>query len=95
MKTLKVILFGVLIALASSSAVFADQWVKGYTRSDGTYIQGHWRSSPNQYRYDNFSAKGNANQYTGQRSDQRRELSNPPAYNESYGNPYGNYKHNQ
>lgn len=61
------------------SQVHADTWVNGYTRSDGTYVQGHHRSSPNQYRYDNYSTQGNVNPWTGQGGTQN-----------IYGNPsYG------
>jgi hypothetical protein len=43
--------------LLTPSLSFADTWVNGYTRSDGTYVQGHYRSSPNQYKYDNYGSK--------------------------------------
>ena len=43
----------------------ADQQVRGYTRSDGTYVQGYTRSSPNSTVRDNYSYKGNSNPYTG------------------------------
>jgi len=37
----------------------------GYFRSSGTYVQPYYRSSPNSYRFDNYSSKGNYNPYTG------------------------------
>jgi len=56
----------VLAALmAVSTSVFADTWVNGYMRSDGTYVQGHYRSNPNGTLLDNYSTKGNYNPYTG------------------------------
>jgi len=76
----------VLIMLILSSAAFADQSVRGYMRQDGTYVQPYTRSSPNEYRYDNYSSHGNVNPYTGTPGNQRNEFSNPPAYNQS--NPY-------
>lgn len=45
----------------------ADQWVNGYYKKDGTYVQGYWRSTPNATPYDNFSYRGNVNPYTGAR----------------------------
>lgn len=72
-------IFGVAVLLAGP--VSADQWVNGYTRNDGTYVQPHIRSSPNSYRFDNYSAQGNTNPYTGDRGSQRHEFTNPPAYN--------------
>ena len=90
MKNIVLTLFA-LWALAGSVA-FADNYVEGYYRSDGTYVAPHYRSSPNQYRYDNYSARGNTNPYTGERGTQRHEFTNPPAYNESYGG-YGSDYH--
>lgn len=39
--------------------------VKGYTRSDGTYVAPYYRTAPNSTNRDNFSTKGNTNPYTG------------------------------
>lgn len=39
--------------------------VKGYTRSDGTYVAPYYRTVPNSTNKDNFSTKGNTNPYTG------------------------------
>jgi hypothetical protein len=86
MKTLLII----VTAFLSASAI-ADTTVRGYVRSDGTYVAPHVRSSPNSNRYDNYSSQGNANPYTGQQGSQRNELSDMPTYNKNYGNPnYGN-----
>jgi hypothetical protein len=52
--------------LVLPNIVFADVYVQGYTRSDGTYVQGHYRSSPNGTTSDNYSTKGNINPYTGE-----------------------------
>lgn len=42
------------LALATlSGAVLADKYVNGYTRKDGAYVQGHTKSSPDEYRYNN------------------------------------------
>lgn len=43
----------------------ADVWVNGYTKSNGTYVQGHYRSSPDGNPYNNYSYPGNTNPYTG------------------------------
>jgi hypothetical protein len=60
------------IALAAlSTAALADQYVKGYVRSDGTYVAPHMRSSPNSTQSDNYSTQGNTNPYTGQQGSQR------------------------
>jgi hypothetical protein len=53
------------LALFSSSAFASDTYVKGYQKSDGTYVEPHFRSAPNNSASDNWSTKGNTNPYTG------------------------------
>ncbi|MGQ3888236.1 hypothetical protein ACQUW5_04270 [Legionella sp. CNM-1927-20] len=47
------------------SLIFGDVYVKGYQKSNGTYVEPHYRSSPNNTTSDNWSTKGNINPYTG------------------------------
>ncbi|WP_185244947.1 hypothetical protein [Citrifermentans bremense] len=69
--------------------VFADGYVRGYTRQDGTYVNGYTRSSPDNSYNNNYSVRGNTNPYTG------REGTSSPTYNDrtpdyntrTYGNP--------
>ena len=57
----------ILAALLVAAPTFAaDTYVRGYTRSDGTYVAPHYRSAPNSTRLDNYSTQGNVNPYTGQ-----------------------------
>jgi hypothetical protein len=44
----------------------ASVYVDGYTKADGTYVEGHYRSSPNDTVSDNYSTDGNENPYTGE-----------------------------
>ncbi len=60
MKFLLVLLMGFF-----STNAFADVYVKGYYRKNGTYVAPHYRSSPNGNKYDNWSTKGNVNPHTG------------------------------
>ena len=39
--------------------------VRGYLRTDGNYVQPHYRSAPDGNFYNNWSASGNVNPYTG------------------------------
>jgi hypothetical protein len=55
-----------LALLAIAPAALADQWVNGYMRTDGTFVPGHFRSTPNNTKADNYSTKGNVNPYTGE-----------------------------
>ena len=53
------------LAAAFATPALAGQFVKGHTRSDGTYVAPHYRSTPNNVQYDNYSTKGNSNPSTG------------------------------
>jgi hypothetical protein len=81
-------LFALLIVLASLFTFvgisFADVYVRGYVRRDGTYVQPHWRSNPDTIPYNNWSCPGNVNPYTG-----RRATGNPDRY--IYGHDYPYY----
>src|ERR1043165_9489992 len=59
----KLIAFFALLAVAVPAS--GQEHVRGYTRSDGTYVAPHTRSAPNNTTLDNWSTKGNVNPYTG------------------------------
>lgn len=52
------------------------RYQRGYTRSDGTYVQGHHKTQSNQTNLDNYSTSGNTNSYTGRRGYRARDYSN-------------------
>lgn len=79
---IKIILIAVLCL--PSAAAFSDQYVKPHIRSDGTYVGGYYRSSPNRYKFDNYSSQGNRNPYTGQRGYRRHEYSAPSYGGDNY-----------
>jgi hypothetical protein len=79
---MKVILFFFLVFLISISAN-ADEWVSGYIKKDGSYVQGYFKSSPNSTNTDNYSTQGNTNPYTGAEGHKAQDYS--PAAN-TYGN---------
>ncbi len=45
---------------------YAQEYVHGYTRSDGTYVAPYYRSAPDDSVTDNYSYAGNTNPYTGE-----------------------------
>jgi hypothetical protein len=63
---MKKIIISIVFALTLINTVTADVWVDGYFRSDGTYVQGHYRSSPDSSVTNNWSYSGNTNPYTGE-----------------------------
>lgn len=84
MKKLLAFLLSLVLLLSAAPVVFADQYIEGYYRSDGTYVQPHWRSDPDGNPYNNYSYPGNINPYTG-----KRGTGNPDTYLDRYQNPYG------
>lgn len=71
-------LLAVLLAAFAASA-YAQTYVKPHVRSNGTYVEGHMRSSPNNTRTDNWSSTGNQNPYTGSQGTTNPYNPNPYA----------------
>jgi hypothetical protein len=71
---MKLLILSVCIFLGSIANA-TDVYINGYTRSNGTYVQPHYRTAPDSNPYNNYSSQGNYNPYTGSRG---------------YSNPYGN-----
>jgi hypothetical protein len=63
-----------------STVNYKTTTVSGYTRSNGTYVQSHVRTMPNNTNWDNFSTKGNSNPFTGSTGYRARDYSSG-AYN--------------
>jgi peptidoglycan hydrolase-like protein with peptidoglycan-binding domain len=59
MKILRLFALGFLTVVMTLSALSAEAYVsvKGYYRSDGTYVAPHVRSNPNGLKYDNYGYK--------------------------------------
>jgi len=57
----------VVTAFVPPSTASADVYVSGYDRSDGTHVNGHYRSNPDSSRDNNWSHSGNTNPHTGAR----------------------------
>lgn len=64
----------------SSSTNSSVRYQSGYTRSNGIYVQGHYKTSSNSTNHDNFSTRGNNNPYTGSTGNRARDYS-PESYN--------------
>ena len=64
---MKKFVLSIVLSLFFVSSVLADVYVKPYTRSDGSYVGGHYRSSPDSTTSNNWSTRGNTNPYTGER----------------------------
>lgn len=63
-----------------SSTNSSVRYQQGYTRSNGTYVHGHYKTSVNSTNHDNFSTSGNINSFTGTVGSRARDYSSG-AYN--------------
>lgn len=77
---LKSILLAAAVVLTASSAAEAQTYVRGYYRSNGTYVAPHYRSYQDGNFYNNWSTYPNINPYTGRYGTQV----NPPSYGGNY-----------
>ena len=67
----KSIVLAIIVMLCAPTCSFAwgnDVKVNGYTRRDGTYVQPHYRTRPDNNPNNNYSSPGNTNPYTGERA---------------------------
>lgn len=78
----------VLLSFFSFTAFsYADQWVNGYRKKNGSYVQGHYRSNGNSTKAENWPTKGNVNPYTGKKGYKTYDNYNNGSYgNRGYGN---------
>jgi hypothetical protein len=85
----EIFLLLLLSIVSTITAAAGSHSVKGHTKKDGTYIQPHRQTNPDQKRANNYSSEGNYNPSTGKAGRQKNENSNPPKYNDSYNNGQG------
>ena len=64
-RTLLLSLLTMVLLSLTVSLAFAQVYVGGYYRSNGTYVQPHYRSLPDGNPFNNYSTRGNINPYTG------------------------------
>jgi hypothetical protein len=72
---MKTLILSVIFAVATVATVFGQTYVHGYYRSNGAYVQPHYRSTPNSTNIDNWSTRGNINPYTGSIGSVARDYS--------------------
>jgi len=79
LKRSLILIFTCIFIASITTIAFADVWVRGYYRKDGTYVSGHWRSNPDGNPYNNWSYPGNINPHTG-----KIATGNPSTYLKNY-----------
>lgn len=67
-KSMKIFISILLITLLSNTVQSQTSpnhiWIEGYTRNDGTFVRGHYKTKSNSTTNDNFTTYGNINPYT-------------------------------
>lgn len=86
---MKNLLFIAALLLTGYFGFSQQVYVKGYYRSNGTYVQPHYRTAPNHTVNDNWSTVGNVNPYTGKSGTKPRQGSYTPP------KTYNNYNYNR
>lgn len=74
-----------LVAGVTEAAAQRPEYVPPQVRRDGTFSDGHFRTSPNGTRLDNYSTRGNTNPFTGERGSRPAYPSYSPPRAPSYG----------
>jgi hypothetical protein len=60
------IVLAAAVTLTASSPSWAAEYIQGYYRSNGTYVQPYWRSDPDGNPFNNYGYPANLNPYTGE-----------------------------
>lgn len=65
------LILGLMVAVLIMPAL-AFRSTRGYYKpSTGRYVAPHYSSTPNRYKFDNWSSRGNSNPFTGKRGYRR------------------------
>lgn len=84
MKTLTLTIGILLISfLGFSQTNSSTRYQKGYYKSNGTYVQPHYKTQTNKTNHDNYSTKPNTNYHTGQNGTKPKDYSSEA---KNYGN---------
>jgi hypothetical protein len=91
MKLAAATFFSLLRVFGSAAPLLADDVsVRGYLKSDGTYVQPHMRPAPDSSYNNNWPTYPNVNPYTGQQGTrQPRRYDSNPGYGYGQGSSYG------
>lgn len=61
----KIALVAIVSLIALGSTLSAQTWVNGYSKSNGSYVSGHYRTKPDSNPFNNYSFPGNYNPNKG------------------------------
>ncbi len=74
--------FLLVMLIAISAGAQSTTYQRGYRKSNGTYVGGYYKTTPNRTNHDNYSTRSNYNPYTGSTGTKAKDYT-PAA--QSYG----------
>lgn len=77
------------VIVAGEALAQGTVYQPGYMRRDGTYVDPHYRSTPDGNRFNNWSSQGNINPYTGRQGTIDPYRQPPSSY--GFGSPSRSY----
>lgn len=80
--SLIIALFVSAISFANAQNNTSETYVTGYTRSNGTYVQGHYRTVANSTINDNYSTYPNVNPHTNKAGTIKPDYYSTPTYSQ-------------
>ena len=72
---MKKIILLIMFSFIVSITLNAQTYVNGYTKKDGTVVQGHYRSDKDKTNTNNYSTSGNSNPYTNTSGTKAKDYS--------------------
>jgi hypothetical protein len=88
MKNLLSLIVAFLLFTFCGSICLADDYVRGYTRRDGTYIAPYMRSDRGSSHNNNWSVRGNTNPHTGKSGQKTRLRTTKHANGQNIADPF-------
>lgn len=79
-KIIFILVCTLLVSNAFSQVNSRSVYVNGYYKSNGTYVEGHYRTAPNNTINDNYSTYPNVNPYTGVQGTRTPDYYSTPTY---------------
>lgn len=73
----RTMVLAILATTALSTLAQKNTYVRPHYRSDGTYVEGHYRTRPDSTVDNNFSTRGNFNPYTGEQGTRPLSFERP------------------
>lgn len=65
---MRFILSTLMLLFVAAPGIAADVYVDGYYRKDGTYVRPHYRSAPNDNKWDNYGSSQSDSELLSPRS---------------------------